>query len=248
MATLGVAAAPEAGPRRAQLRLLNAFELVVGGKPVLLPLSTQRLLVFVALHDYPVQRMYVASSLWLDSPQERAHANLRSTLWRIHRCGLHLVNVTGGRLSLDSRIVLDLRDAEALAHRVIDGTSEIGAADVATLACDLLPDWYDDWVLFERERYRQLRLRALEVACARLTEAGRVDDGLEAGLAAVASEPLRETAHRAVIRAHLAEGNAYEAVRQFQLCRRLLRDHLGIEPSLRTYELVREVALPETLR
>jgi DNA-binding SARP family transcriptional activator len=42
---------------------------------------------------------------------------------------------------------------------------------------------------------------------------------------------LRESAHRALIRVHLAEGNRFEAQRQYDLCRRLLRDRLDIEPS-----------------
>ena len=38
---------------------------------------------------------------------------------------------------------------------------------------ELLPDWYDDWVLLERERFRQLRLHALDALCDDLTRAGR---------------------------------------------------------------------------
>ncbi|HEX2156656.1 MAG TPA: bacterial transcriptional activator domain-containing protein, partial [Actinomycetes bacterium] len=101
----------------------------------------------------------------------------------------------------------------------------------AALAGDLLPDWYEDWVVLERERLRQLRLHALEALCARLTGAGRFGAAVQAGLAAVAGEPLRESAHRTLIRAHLAEGNPGEAVRQYHLYRRLLTDELAIEPS-----------------
>jgi DNA-binding SARP family transcriptional activator len=86
-------------------------------------------------------------------------------------------------------------------------------------------------VLLERERFRQLRLHALERLCDRLTAQGRFAEATEAGLAAVAGEPLRESAHRALIRAYLAEGNPGEAVGQYERLRALLRDELGVSPS-----------------
>ena len=86
-------------------------------------------------------------------------------------------------------------------------------------------------MLVERERFHQLRLHALEASCDRLITAGRCGEAIDAGLAVVAAEPLRESAHRALIRAHLAEGNQGEAHRQYQLCCEILRDELGVEPS-----------------
>jgi DNA-binding SARP family transcriptional activator len=71
-----------------------------------------------------------------------------------------------------------------------------------------------------------------------LTAARRFQAAVEAGLAAVAGEPLRESAHGALIKAHLAEGNRGEAVRQYCVCRQLLRDHLGLEPSRQMENLV----------
>ena len=232
-----------------QLRLLNGFELAAAGEAVPLPMSAQRVLAFVALHDRPLQRPYVAGSLWLDSPEQRAYANLRSALWRIHRCGLPLVKAVGQQLSLDRGVVVDVHELEALARRALAETSAaVLEPEWSLFGGDLLPDWYDDWLVLERERYRQLRLRALDSLCARLTDAGRFDEALAAGLAAVAGEPLRESAHRAVIRVHLSEGNVGEAIRQCRLCRRLLRAQLGIEPSARMDELMAGLDIHETVR
>jgi DNA-binding SARP family transcriptional activator len=234
---------------RPTLKLLDGFDLVCSGRSVSLPLSAQRLLAFVALHERPVQRSYVAGSLWLDTPEERAYANLRSALWRLHRCGLRLVRSIGQRLSLDERVGVDLRQAQALAHRALDGSSvDAVAGEVSVLSGDLLPDWYDDWIVLERERYRQLRLRALDTLCERLAGAGRLDAALEVGLAAVAGEPLRESSHRAVVRVHLADGNVAEAIRQYRLCRRLLHEHLGLEPSDQMADLLRGAQILETAR
>jgi DNA-binding SARP family transcriptional activator len=236
---LDVAAASRPTASRLRLRLLQSFELLDSGVSVPLPPSARRVLVFVALHDHHVERQYVAGSLWLDFPEERAHANLRSALWRIHRTGLGLVGCDGSRLRLDPDVEVDLREAEAVAQRVLDRTVAVADVGSELFRGDLLPDWYDDWLVFQRERFRQLRLHALETLCGRLTEAGQVDAALQAGLAAVESEPLRETAHRAVIQAHLVEGNTGEAIRQYELCGRVLREHLGVEPSQRMQELMR---------
>ncbi len=60
-----------------------------------------------------------------------------------------------------------------------------------------------------------------------------------AGLAAVSAEPLRESAHRALIAVHLHEANYGEAVRQYERCRTMLREELGISPSPRLRDLLR---------
>jgi DNA-binding SARP family transcriptional activator len=222
------------------LTLLNTFELKHHGEPVALPASVERLVAFLAIRDHPMRRIYVSGMLWTAFPEERAAANLRSSLWRVHQRGYRIVDATNQQLRLDPAVEVDLREVGALAHRLIDGSAEAGDLDVgsATLAGELLPDWYDDWVLIERERFRQLSLHALEALSARLTAQGRYGEALEVGVAAVAGEPLRESAHRVVIRAHLAEGNSFEAVRQYRLCRRLLGE-IGLAPSPQLTELVR---------
>ena len=228
--------ADDGAPSEVVLHLLAGFGVDVDGEEVPLPGSAQRLVAFVALHERPVLRPYAAGTLWLDWPEARAAGNLRSALWRIQRNTPELVSADAHMLRLGRYVRVDLREAEMVARAELAGDSPEAAPEA--LALDLLPDWYDDWVLLERERFRQLRLRALESRCARLTAAGRLDEALEAGLLAVVGEPLRESAHRALVRLHLAEGNAAEALRQFRLCRRLLLEQLGVEPSPRMLELV----------
>jgi DNA-binding SARP family transcriptional activator len=224
------------GASKVVLHLLAGFGVEVGGEEVPLPVSAQRVVAFVALHERPVLRPYVAGTLWLDSPEARAAGSLRSALWRIQRHAPALVAADAHMLQLGPCVRVDLREAEKLARSELAGSSSRIAPQA--LALDLLPDWYEDWALLERERFRQLRLRALESRCTRLTAAGRLGEALEAGLLALAGEPLRESAHRALVRVHLAEGNAAEAFRQFRLCRRLLLEQLGVEPSPRMLELV----------
>jgi DNA-binding SARP family transcriptional activator len=183
----------------------------------------------------------VAGTLWLDATEERAGASLRSALWRLPQPdGAAVVEATTTHLRLARDLAVDVQE---LAARAEDLDSPAAGDDhglgPSGLSRDLLPDWYEDWVVLERERFRQLRLHALEAQCRRLTEAGRFGAAVQAGLAAVAGEPLRESAHRTLIQAHLAEGNPGEAVRQYHLYRRLLAGELAIEPSAAIRELVR---------
>ena len=83
----------------------------------------------------------------------------------------------------------------------------------------------------DRESWRQKRLHALERCAGTLCDRGAYPDALAAGLGAVRSEPLRESAHRRVIAVHLAEGNHAEALRQYDGYRRLLAAELGLPPS-----------------
>jgi DNA-binding SARP family transcriptional activator len=80
------------------------------------------------------------------------------------------------------------------------------------------------------------------VLCRLLSQRQRHGEAIEAGLAAVASEPLRESAQLALIRAYLAEANVNEARRQGQAYRSLLWESLQIEPSA---EFQRLVAVPK---
>jgi DNA-binding SARP family transcriptional activator len=223
-----------------QLRLLDSFGLESGGASVDLPMSARRVVAFVAMRDRPVLRSFVACSLWPDTADERAHANLRSALWRLHRFGAEVVESRGQLLALGRDVVVDLRHVERLLRLALEGSTSAELEHFA-LAGDLLPDWYDDWIVLERERFRQLRLAALDVLYERLVDAGRLRDALDVALAAITVEPLRESAHRAVVRIHLAEGNVVEAVRQYRLCRRLLTEQLGVQPSALMHELMRGV-------
>jgi DNA-binding SARP family transcriptional activator len=238
----GEIVAAAGGPRGAdapELGLLHGFEVRHEGRVVELPPSAQRLVAFLALHERPLQRLHVAGSLWLDSNEEHANASLRTTLWRLGRQGCPLVEASGSQVALAPAVVVDLHAVrERAQHALRHERPTPGDVDDLCLAGELLPDWYDDWVLVERERFRQLRLHALDALCEKLTAAGRYAAAIEAGHAAVASEPLRESAHRLLVVAHLREGNLGEAIRQYSFFRELLQAELGLEPSPRMQELV----------
>jgi DNA-binding SARP family transcriptional activator len=228
-----------------RLSLLGGFEIRDHDGVVSLPLTAQRLVAYLAIRGRPVSREHVSGTLWGEFATVRAAANLRGAIWRANRIGLAIVE---GReqLHLCDYVHVDVRDFSARAHallrdeRAIDETP--GACDFGEWTSgDLLPDWYDDWLTPEREQLHQLRLQALEIVCRRLTAARKYGEAISAGLAAVAADPLRESAQRAVMEAYLAQGNVADAVHQYRTYRALLRDELGLAPSARMELLIRGV-------
>jgi DNA-binding SARP family transcriptional activator len=224
------------GVRPTTVRLLRGFSLVVDREAVGISWSGQRLTAFLALQDRPLTRSHVAGVLWPDTTDLKASANLRSSLWRVQRTCRHVIEASVQQLALGRHVVVDIREAEMRAYQLLEPGVPCGdtltTAIRSDLSHDLLPDWYDDdWVIVERERYHQLRLCALEAMCERLTSTGRYGEAVDAGLAAIRAEPLRESAHEVLIKAHLAIGNRCEAIRQYSRCRHLLMSELGLEPS-----------------
>ena len=245
----------------ARVALLDGFALELAdhahGSSDVLPRGAQRLVAHLGLTRRPA-RTAIAGQLWPDVPEVHAHGSLRSALWRVQKIAPGLIRVAGDSLALAAGVHVDVRELTTWAERVSDpGTSveDLDASDVV-LRGELLPGWYDDWVLLDRERLRQLRMHALEVLADRLARAHRYGDAVQAAYSAVRGEPLRESAHRAVVRVHLAEGNLVEAVRAYEAFCSLLADELGVAPTRQMIDLVSglprprrtEVRLPMTGR
>jgi DNA-binding SARP family transcriptional activator len=110
-------------------------------------------------------------------------------------------------------------------------SDELQEFDEVLLSADLLPGWDDDWVVVERERLRQLRLHALESNCRRCLGRGATARAIDVGLRAVAAEPLRESAQRVLVQAHLSEGNVAEALCTYRRFSARLADVLGVSVS-----------------
>ena len=143
---------------------------------------------------------------------------------------------------------VDVKEVVELARELLAGTDRRSSDfDRVCLAGDLLPDWYEDWVLIERERLRQLRLHALEALADQRVREGRFAEAADAALAAIAGEPLRESSQRALIRVHIAEGNFGEAVRQYRLYSELLFEEMGVDPSPQLESMMESFNKPMTM-
>jgi len=241
MTTLGIPQEvhdPEFG-----VAVLGRFRLLRGMNVVRVPRASQRLLAFLALYGRIVERAALAGALWPEASEPHAYSSLRAALSRLQCTARMAVTARPLEVGLAKGVTVDFHNAKALARRLLDPAAppplgDLGTSAVMALSADVLPDWYEDWVLVEAEDWRQLRLHALEALAGHLTAAGRLGEAAAAACAAVRGEPLRETSHAALIRVFLAEGNVSEAVREFTSYRALLQDELGLEPTPRLCRLI----------
>ena len=229
-----------------RVSLLNGFALERGRPEALmaindLPRSVQRLVAHLILSGCSC-RTAIAGQLWPDVFEDHAQGSLRSVLWRLQKTVPGLVDLSGGELRLAQDVRVDVRELEDWSLRVLDPHANVDDVVLPALALhgELLPGWYDDWVLFERERLRQLRVHALEMLAGKLVNVGRYGEAVQIAHSAVLADPLRESAHRVLVRVYLAEGNVVQALRAYDSFRKMLADELGVAPTALMEKLVRQ--------
>jgi DNA-binding SARP family transcriptional activator len=229
------------------LSLIGGFSLSCRGEDLRLPGRVQRLVAFLALQERPVPRRRVAFALWPDATEVHAHGSLRASLFRLRSGCPEGVLRDGDELDLGSDVNVDVHRALVLAAHAgaADGDGE--ELEALLHGGELLPDWYDDWVLIERERFHELRGHALESLSEAHLRAGAVARARKAALAAVHADPLRESSRRALIRAHLADGNHADAVSHYREFADLLGQS-GLAPSPQLRELVSSLTAEVTPR
>lgn len=215
--------------------LFGGFDLSDERGNVKIPADSQRLVAFLALHHTSIERGYVAGRLWSDYDEERARANLRSTLWRLRRCVSDLVVADVTNLSLGPEVSADVRDlerrADELRQPVADTSHDSIGLDHRLFSLPFLPGWYEEWVLVERERVQQLCLHCLESIAAALIQRREFGAAIQTLLTAIALDPLRESPRRQLVDVHLATGNYSEAIRQYDEFAKILDRELGLQPS-----------------
>lgn len=216
--------------------------VLVEGQRLEVPEGSKRLLVLIALSEGAIDRRHAAASLWPDGNDERAAGNLRSALWRLRCAQIDIIESDKQLLRLRPGTLVDVREVVDWTDRLDAGSltsADLHAVTWRTAALDLLPGWYDNWVLFERERIRQRLLHALEALSRHLVATGRCGEAVDVAIVTVSADPLRETANRALIEAHLAEGNVVEARRAYERYRDLVHRELGVDPGHELLSLVR---------
>ncbi|MGH1562827.1 AfsR/SARP family transcriptional regulator [Mumia sp. DW29H23] len=193
----------------------------------------RRLLAYLAVKGPRANRLLAGTDLWPEVSETRARANLRRALWQLPR---RWVRPDGPDLQLDAAV--DLADARRVADLALADTL-VGADAVELLKHDLLPGWYDPWVLDEQDQFHLHRIQALEAVCRTAADAGAYPLATGAGLAAVCAEPLRESAVTALVEALVREGNRVEAARRYTAYAQRLRHEIGAAPGDDLVALVR---------
>lgn len=235
-----------------RIALFGALEITHrGGSPLRPP--TQRVLALLGYlithHNVPQSRDKLVDQLWPDLPPRQGRRILSDTLWRARRLltppelNEPALVVLGGdtvtfrpdesvwidTLAFDQALQPPYHDPEAL------------RAAVELYRSDFLEDCYDDWALYERERLRERYLSALQFLLAHDQARQAHDQALQSALRLVRADPLREEAHRALMRLYYLLGREADALRAFEQCRNALQTELGIEPEPETQSLYDEL-------
>ncbi|MBZ9961356.1 alpha/beta hydrolase [Mesorhizobium sp. BR1-1-14] len=237
---------------RLEFRLLGFPEFRLNGQPVELALrKAAALLIYVAEAGGPVAREVAATLLWPETDEEAARARLRRTLHKIRIAfGTEVIAATGASLSLHPALFVEL-DSKVFEHACnvgpLDEAADIYKGDY--LGGFSLPDCpeFDEWVFFRREALRSRLVQTLERTIEAKIAGGEPRSAVVHATRLAALDPLSESAHRHLIRAHLAAGDRAAAERQAESCVRLLRDELGVAPDPATLALVREPTQDVTL-
>lgn len=180
------------------LQLLGGFRLIVNGHSTQLPESAQRLIAFLALRRHPQTRHCVAGNLWPEKNDDRATANLRSTIWRARLDdGQTILNTQGSLIGLDPCVTMDVSGVESA--RPDESTATLvstGSLKLGQLFDELLPGWYDDWVLLERDRLAHIQLRVAESLARALIAQGDAIAATDLAFRALTLDPMGEVKER----------------------------------------------------
>lgn len=194
--------------------------------------AARRAVAYLAVKGPVVQRSLMSMELWPSVLDDRARANLRRAIWQTPP---GWVTASSWEVRLEADV--DVDEARRVADQACDDVS-LDARQVDLLTRDLLPGWYEDWLLGEQDSFHMMRIQGLEAVCRNATHLRQFGLATRAGLAAVSAEPLRQSAVCALIRAHLEEGNSYEALRRYEQYRGLVDSELGVDPAPEVSSLV----------
>jgi SARP family transcriptional regulator, regulator of embCAB operon len=217
---------------RFQLNLFQRWQLLCGQTEVHVASRQQRLIAALALFG-PRNRRYMSGLLWPDSPEARALESLRVSMHLISRQAPGLLVNGGSVLSLVDSLSVDLHQCrEQVRNCERSGSSADEDACLShVLRADLLPGWYEDWVILEQNRLRNLRLRVLVRHARQWLEQEEAEKAADAAGSALELEPLQESCVGLLMRAELQQGNRARAVNTFENFKARLTAELGVSPS-----------------
>jgi DNA-binding SARP family transcriptional activator len=233
------------------LTLLGGFQArLEPGSALALPTrKAQALLAYLAL---PAGRAHprdkLAALLWGGTREESARASLRQALFSIRKAlepAEGVLGQAGDALALSPAAVEV--DAARFERAVQQGTPEALARAAELYAGDLLDGFvideapFEEWLLGERERLRELALEALARLLAHQRKSGATEPAIQTARRLLALDPLQEPVHRALMRLYAEAGRRGAALRQYQQCVSALGRELGIEPEAETKALYQDI-------
>ncbi|MBC7235530.1 MAG: hypothetical protein H5T69_06785 [Chloroflexi bacterium] len=221
------------------------------------------LLAYLLLHRRPHHREALASLFWPESTTAQSRKALRQTLWQLRTAlgdeskEYPLLQVDAEKVGIEPKAEfwLDVNDFEQAYRSVrrVSG-SELSAEQAQRLheaarlyRGDLCEGCYEDWCLFEQERLRNIYLEMLDKLIDYCAGQSYYEEACECGATILRFDPARECTHRRLMRLHYLAGRRTAALRQYELCVRILDVELGVQPAestRRLYEQIRSGRAP----
>src|SRR5262245_10998542 len=236
---------------RLSLSLLGGFQARLDlDPPLLLPAKAQALLAYLAIRPGQTHpRDKLAALLWGATDEEHARSSLRHTLFDIRQT---VRGVSPDPLVSDGKTVAlrsDALDVDVLTLKrlIAEGTPAALEQVAALYQGDLLEGLsvdeppYEEWLVAERERVRELVLEALARLLGYQSKSEPTERAIQTAIRLLSLDPLQEAAHRALMRLYARQGRRGAALRQYQICVDLFQRELGAEPETETKQLYQEI-------
>jgi DNA-binding SARP family transcriptional activator len=243
-----------------ELRFLGGLHILLDDVPLTPTMSSKgkALLCYLSVTGKEHSRSALAGLLWTDIPETNARANLRKTLSRIKpHLGPHLT-ITRETIAFnpDAPHWLDVTDFEA---GVKPGSDFIRLQEAVSLyQGDFLESFYlpdaplfDEWVLSQRAWLRGAVLNGFQALVTHFTHEGEYETAISHARRLLNIEPWHEGAHRELMGLLALSGQRSAALMQYETCRRILAEDLGVEPAPATvtlYDQIRQGKFDETKR
>ena len=235
------AAVAAPGATGLRIYLLGPMRIERDGAPLVLPRrKVELLLAYLLLHPEPQTRDHLATLFWGDSSDVQARHSLRTALATVRKeiaADLLLTNREQVQRNPNFPCWVDLHDLLAVATERETISVDHLLAKLAWWQGDLLPGFYEEWLVFDREHYRErllkLGLQATQALRARSEYAGAIAVAQHL----LTRDPANEHAHQHLMFCYMAAGDRPAALRQYELCERALRDELDVPPLPETTAL-----------
>ena len=238
-------------PGALRLNLLGGFEtrLATGALVTLPTRKAQALLAYLAARPGRAHaRDKLAALLWADRGQLQARDSLRHTLVALRKVlPERSASLTAADRSVAIRPAAVDVDVVRFEASVMAGTDEALARAADLYRGDLLDGFvlrepvFEEWLIAERERLRELALDALRKLLQRQQTSRAIEPAIRTAQRLLALDGTQEVAHRTLMRLYGQQGRRATALRQYQMCVDVLQRELGAEPEAETRRLYRDI-------
>lgn len=230
------------------IKLLGRFHIEHLAQPVQLSTrKTESLLAYLILHPGHHGREKLAALFWGDSTDTEARNSLRNALAVLNnKLGHDLLLVDRQSVSINSKYPLrvDALEFEAQAVNYLSApSSNPHHVSIELYHNDLLLDFYDEWIFPLREYYRSLFIKTLLQITQQMRSQSEYEKAIEYANKVITFDPANERAYQQLMFCHTARGDRNAAIIQYEKCKRILAEELGVEPETETsalYEWIKQ--------